>query len=74
MVWIKSSHSSNADNACVEVARADGHGVLTRDSKRPDGPRLCFNSRVWADFLGGHGNREGFVPHTEPAFGYTPHI
>lgn len=68
MLWIKSSYSVNADNACVEVARTGGRGVLARDSKRPDGPRLCFGGAVWADFLG------GFQAHSEPVFGYTPRI
>ncbi|WP_436773091.1 DUF397 domain-containing protein [Yinghuangia sp. YIM S09857] len=68
MVWIKSSYSGNADNACVEVACAAELGVVARDSKRPDGPRLSFGGGVWADFL------SGFQAHSEPVSGYTPRI
>lgn len=46
--WSKSSYSDNGAN-CVEVAFVPG-GVLTRDSKDPDGPTLTFD-RTWNSFL-----------------------
>jgi hypothetical protein len=55
--WRKSSRSGN-NGACVEIRVADrGQGpdgpvrlLAVRDSKDPDGPRLHFTPRAWADF------------------------
>jgi hypothetical protein len=48
-VWQKSSYSGNG-SACVEVARP-ATGILVRDSKRPDGPMLGFDTKHWRTFL-----------------------
>lgn len=50
VVWRKSTHSGNAETACVEVAGAAAH-ILARDSKRPGGPRLSFTASAWNAFL-----------------------
>ncbi|QLY28163.1 DUF397 domain-containing protein [Nocardia huaxiensis] len=47
--WFKSSWSE-ASNACVEV-RFDEGSVRVRDSKRPGGPELRFDSHAWDSFL-----------------------
>lgn len=47
--WRKSSRSSGAGNACVEVADLV-RAVAVRDSKNPDGPSLAFRRRNWATF------------------------
>lgn len=49
--WRKSSRSTAMD-ACVEVHWTET-GVLVRDSKDPDGPRLLVRSRAWAGFITG---------------------
>ncbi|MEU7418285.1 DUF397 domain-containing protein [Streptomyces antibioticus] len=52
--WRRSSYSNQEGGDCVEVA-ADLHAeaiVPVRDSKRPHGPALCFNSTSWAAFIG----------------------
>ena len=53
--WRKSSHSGGG-NDCVEVAwagRPAGDGMLVRDSKNADGPRLGFGPAAWAAFVDG---------------------
>ncbi|MEU6477073.1 DUF397 domain-containing protein [Streptomyces sp. NPDC047017] len=51
--WLRSSHSTGANN-CVETARpARGPytGLLAvRDSKRPAGPALLFSPGSWTRF------------------------
>ena len=64
MKWIKSSFSFSNGN-CVEVAFRTSsyseagncveattcpHGILVRDSKDPDGPRLSFAPANWRAF------------------------
>ncbi|GAA4241008.1 DUF397 domain-containing protein [Actinomadura meridiana] len=39
--WRKSSHSDGTGGECVEVTSIPG-GLLIRDSKDPDGPRLAI--------------------------------
>ncbi|HEU4541756.1 MAG TPA: DUF397 domain-containing protein [Jiangellaceae bacterium] len=51
LAWRKSSHSSESFN-CVEVAVQPGEMFL-RDSKDPDGPRLCFGEDAGRAFLAG---------------------
>lgn len=46
--WRKARASVN-DGACVEVASAGGL-VAVRDSKNPDGSRLCYSARSWREF------------------------
>ncbi|MFF3615930.1 DUF397 domain-containing protein [Streptomyces sp. NPDC002580] len=48
--WIKSSYSTADGPDCVEVAAAPD-GILVRDSKDPDGPRLTLAPAAWAAFL-----------------------
>ncbi|MEU4044768.1 DUF397 domain-containing protein [Streptomyces antibioticus] len=52
--WRKSSYSNQAGGDCVEVAAGLQAGLVVpvRDSKRPHGPALCFNSTSWAAFIG----------------------
>ncbi|GAA1402129.1 hypothetical protein GCM10009639_45280 [Kitasatospora putterlickiae] len=50
LTWYKSSHSSNEDAACVEVAEAPGT-VHVRDSKDRTGPRLTFEPAAWQAFV-----------------------
>lgn len=50
MRWRKSTRSS--EEHCVEVAFADDHAILTRDSKRPAGTVLEFSAGDWSAFLG----------------------
>ncbi|MBW8485272.1 DUF397 domain-containing protein [Actinomadura parmotrematis] len=45
--WRKSSYSGSAGDDCVELAGAVD-GVLLRDSKDPDGPKLAFGRVVLA--------------------------
>ncbi|MGW5349502.1 DUF397 domain-containing protein [Streptomyces sp. NPDC004031] len=45
----KSSYSG-ANNECVEIATLD-QWVGVRDSKDPDGPKLCFTAANFAIFL-----------------------
>ncbi|MFI2642499.1 DUF397 domain-containing protein [Streptomyces sp. NPDC018610] len=51
--WLRSSHSTGANN-CVETARPSsgpGAGLLAvRDSKAPAGPALLFSPGSWAEF------------------------
>ena len=46
--WRKSSYSNGGENACVEVASADG--VLVRDTTNRDGGTLTFSTGAWARF------------------------
>lgn len=46
--WRKSTRCEA--NACLEVARLEG-GVVIRDGKDPNGPRLVFAARQWTSFL-----------------------
>jgi Domain of unknown function (DUF397) len=47
VTWRKSSFSISGQ--CVEVASCD-HGVLIRDSKRPEGGHLTVTPAAWRDF------------------------
>jgi hypothetical protein len=47
--WIKSSFSYSNGN-CTEVALSLS-GVLVRDSRDPDGPRLLFAPGEWRAFV-----------------------
>ena len=52
--WRKSSYSGESN--CVEVRAGfigDEPGAVIRDSKDPDGPRLCFTADEWTAFLAG---------------------
>lgn len=54
-IWRKSSRSGGGDdNACVEVAFADG-AVGVRDSKDSDGRPLVFPADAWRSFRRGPG-------------------
>ncbi|TDC01695.1 DUF397 domain-containing protein [Micromonospora fluostatini] len=56
--WRKASKSQGSGN-CVEVAGlVETPGVLVRDSKDPDGPRLRFGPGGWAAFAAAAGRRE----------------
>ena len=46
--WRKSSYSAAGD--CLEFLVCT-NGVRVRDSKRLDGPGLCFTRREWVAFL-----------------------
>lgn len=46
--WHRSARCDT--NACVEVAQGNG-GVVVRDGKDPEGPRLIFSARQWISFL-----------------------
>ncbi|MEV7927454.1 DUF397 domain-containing protein [Kitasatospora sp. NPDC088779] len=48
--WFKSSHSSNEDAACVEIAETTA-AVHVRDSKDKDGPQLTFSPAAWQAFV-----------------------
>ncbi|GAA1154098.1 hypothetical protein GCM10009654_07050 [Streptomyces hebeiensis] len=50
--WRKSSYSNQAGGDCVEVADGLQAVVPVRDSKVPHGPALCFETAVWAVFIG----------------------
>ncbi|HEU5032768.1 MAG TPA: DUF397 domain-containing protein [Spirillospora sp.] len=49
-VWRKSSYTTSNGGDCVELASVPGT-VAVRDSKDPDGPRLVFDRRAFAEFL-----------------------
>jgi hypothetical protein len=49
-VWRKSSYTTSNGGECVELASVPGT-VAVRDSKDPDGPRLVFDQRAFAEFL-----------------------
>ncbi|MFD7336523.1 DUF397 domain-containing protein [Streptomyces violascens] len=48
--WVKSSYSGGSGTECVETARLSARTAV-RDSKRPDGARISFETEPWADFL-----------------------
>ncbi|WP_405003621.1 DUF397 domain-containing protein [Kitasatospora purpeofusca] len=50
LAWFKSTHSSNEDAACVEVAETPGV-IHVRDSKDKSGPQLAFHPAAWQAFL-----------------------
>ncbi len=50
LAWFKSTHSSNEDAACVEVAETPGT-VHVRDSKDKTGPQLAFEPAAWKAFI-----------------------
>ncbi|WP_028935269.1 DUF397 domain-containing protein [Pseudonocardia spinosispora] len=47
--FVKSTYSGGNGGDCVEWART-AQGVLVRDSKNPDGPRLKFTHAQWQSF------------------------
>ena len=49
-IWITAGSCNNS--ACVEVAR-NRDGVLVRDSKDPQGPKLEFSHAEWQAFVEG---------------------
>lgn len=49
-VWERSSFCDGG--SCTEVAFTDA-GVLVRDGKDPDGPRLAFTREEWSAFVAG---------------------
>lgn len=49
--WRKSSYSGGNNGNCVEVN--DARPGTVRDSKDPDGPRLCFAPQAWSAFVAG---------------------
>lgn len=55
--WVKSRRSDANDN-CVEVARAADGTVGVRDSKDQQGPILTFTQTAWHEFTLGvqHGD------------------
>ncbi|MGW7168237.1 DUF397 domain-containing protein [Streptomyces sp. NPDC054884] len=48
-VWFKSSYSGGNATECVEAAFVPT-GVLVRDSKAPDGPRISMSAEAWSRF------------------------
>ncbi|MFD5078378.1 DUF397 domain-containing protein [Streptomyces sp. NPDC058371] len=48
--WFKSSYSGGNATECVEAAFVPA-GVMVRDSKRPEGPRVGVSAGAWADFV-----------------------
>jgi hypothetical protein len=44
--WIKSTHSQQTTDQCVELADHDGY-VAVRDSKDPGGCKLVFEGPAW---------------------------
>jgi hypothetical protein len=50
--WRKSSASNPVGN-CVELAVLDDGGVLVRNSRFPDGPRLAYTHAEMAAFVRG---------------------
>ncbi|MGW5768429.1 DUF397 domain-containing protein [Streptomyces longwoodensis] len=48
--WFKSSYSGGNATECVEAAFVRG-GVLVRDSKQQEGPRLRVSADAWSRFL-----------------------
>ncbi|MGW1024081.1 DUF397 domain-containing protein [Streptomyces sp. NPDC002577] len=55
--WFTSSYSGGSGNECVQCAHT-GTGMLVRDSKLPDGPRIEISAEAWTQFLAvAHGIR-----------------
>ncbi|MER7701919.1 DUF397 domain-containing protein [Kitasatospora sp. NPDC097605] len=50
LTWFKSSHSSNEDAQCVEVAKTPDT-IHVRDSKDKTGPQLTFEPPAWRAFV-----------------------
>ncbi|MFE6867171.1 DUF397 domain-containing protein [Kitasatospora sp. NPDC057692] len=50
LTWFKSSHSTNEDVACVEIAKTLGT-IHVRDSKNKTGPHLTFDAPAWQAFV-----------------------
>ncbi|MFJ9035567.1 DUF397 domain-containing protein [Streptomyces sp. NPDC102406] len=48
--WFKSSYSGGSGTECVETARTVD-GMLVRDSKRSDGPRVRLSAAAWSSFV-----------------------
>ncbi|MFG3150547.1 DUF397 domain-containing protein [Streptomyces sp. NPDC048219] len=48
--WFASSYSGGSGTECVEAAFIPT-GILIRDSKRPDGPRVQVSDDAWCRFL-----------------------
>jgi Domain of unknown function (DUF397) len=53
VTWEKSSYSNGDGGACVEFTRslATEHLVPVRDSKKPQGPALIFDTTAWETFV-----------------------
>ncbi|MBH1935770.1 DUF397 domain-containing protein [Streptomyces sp. AV19] len=51
--WVKSSHSGNGGDTCVEFSRtlAASDVIPVRDSKNPEGPALTFEVGAWSLFI-----------------------
>lgn len=49
MQWRKATYSSGNGGNCIEIAAGD-RGIVVRDSKDPDGPRLTFGTKTWQAF------------------------
>ncbi len=47
--WRKAK-GSVGDGACVEVASSDGHVVVVRDSKNPDGIWIYYPAQSWREY------------------------
>ena len=56
LTWFKSSYSGANTTECVETAYVP-RGVLIRDSKRADGPRLLVSSTAWTQFIAAAADR-----------------
>lgn len=54
--WFKSSYSGANTTECVETAYVP-RGILIRDSKRVDGPRVLVSSAAWSQFIAGTTDR-----------------
>lgn len=52
ITWRKSTYSSGANDACVEVSDDRSRALtLVRDSKNPAGPVLLFAGGAWGGFI-----------------------
>ncbi|MFH9549013.1 DUF397 domain-containing protein [Streptomyces sp. NPDC017435] len=49
-IWFKSSYSGGNATECVEAAFVPA-GVLVRDSKTPNGPRIAVSAETWSRFV-----------------------
>ncbi len=49
LAWRTSSYSGSGGGQCTEAAAVPG-GIVVRDSKDPDGPRLAFGRTAWRRF------------------------